>query len=70
MKKILKLFKKKNFVSALFTIVGSVALVFGRELMVSDAGIDAIVTLAGMLCVALGYTTALVTPNDEEDDNG
>jgi uncharacterized membrane protein len=60
--KILALFTNRAFISAVFIVAGSLAMLWGRSINFNEQLIDALVTIAGGLLTVFGYAGALYTP--------
>jgi uncharacterized membrane protein len=60
--KALALFTNRAFISAVFILIGSVAMLWGRSINFNEQLVDALVTIAGGLLTVFGYAGALYSP--------
>lgn len=66
--KVLALFTNRAFISAIFILGGSLAMVWGRSINFDEQLIDALVTIAGALLTAFGYAGALYAPSPKNTE--
>ena len=66
--KFITLFANRAVVSALFVIVGSIAMLWGRTIDFDEKLVDALVAIAGGLLTAFGYAGALYTPVTKKEE--
>lgn len=67
--KVLALFTNRAFVSAVFVVAGSVAMLWGRSINFNGQLVDACVTIAGAVLQIFGAAGLLYTPVPKSQEN-
>ena len=66
--KVLALFTNRAFISAVFIVAGSLAMLWGRSINFNEQLIDALVTIAVGLLTVFGYAGALYAPTPKSQE--